>query len=107
MYANVVIRLEAARGVVIPAEALADTGEHQYVFLAKAGGRFEPRRVRAGHRSGDKVQILDGLSPGELVVTSSSFLIDSESNLREAIRKITGGPDGAGEPEPPAAGPSH
>lgn len=99
MYANVVIRLEAARGVVIPAEALADTGEHQYVFLAKAGGRFEPRRVRAGHRSGDKVQILDGLSPGELVVTSSSFLIDSESRLRATI-------EGTSEPGAAPAVPS-
>jgi Cu(I)/Ag(I) efflux system membrane fusion protein len=85
MYGDVLIHLDSERGVVIPTEALADTGEYQYVFLAKEGGRFEPRRVRGGNRSGDKVQILEGLSPGELVVTTAGFLIDSESRLRAAI----------------------
>ena len=85
MYGDVVIQLSSAQGVVVPLEALVDTGEYQYVFLAKEGGRFEPRRVSVGARSGDKVQILTGLSAGETVVTTSNFLIDSESRLRAAI----------------------
>jgi membrane fusion protein, copper/silver efflux system len=85
MYGDVVLQLSSGQGVVVPIEALVDTGEHQYVFLAKEGGRFEPRRVRAGARSGDKVQILDGLTAGETVVTTSNFLIDSESRLRATI----------------------
>ncbi len=91
MYGDVVLHLDGARGIVIPTEALVDTGEYQYVFVAKEGGRFEPRRVRAGPRSGDKVQILEGLSPGETVVTTANFMIDSESRLRAAI-------DGTSEP---------
>jgi Cu(I)/Ag(I) efflux system membrane fusion protein len=87
MYGDVTIRLDGAEGVVVPAEALVDTGEYQYVFLAREGGRFEPRRVRAGARSGGKVQILEGLAPGDSVVTTANFLIDSESRLRAAIER--------------------
>lgn len=85
MYGDVVIQLSSAQGVVVPFEALVDTGDFQYVFLAKEGGRFEPRRVSVGARSGEKVQILAGLSAGETVVTTANFLIDSESRLRAAI----------------------
>jgi membrane fusion protein, copper/silver efflux system len=100
MFGDVVIQLGAAQGVVVPVEALVDTGEHQYVFLAKEGGRFEPRRVRAGARSGDKVQVLEGLAAGDTVVTTSNFLIDSESRLRAAIE----GTSGSGTaPAPPAS----
>jgi Cu(I)/Ag(I) efflux system membrane fusion protein len=85
MYGNVALDLPAASGLVIPAEALVDTGEHQYVFVAKDQGHFEPRLVRVGGRSGDKVQIADGLSEGETVVTTGNFLLDSESRLRAAV----------------------
>jgi Cu(I)/Ag(I) efflux system membrane fusion protein len=85
MYGDVMIQLGAAEGLTVPAEALVDTGEHQYVFLAKPGGRYEPRRVRAGARSGDKVRILEGLAAGEVVVTTANFLLDSESRLRAVI----------------------
>jgi RND family efflux transporter MFP subunit len=102
MYGDVVIQLSAAQGVVVPVEALVDTGEHQYVFLAKEGGRFEPRRVRAGARSGDKVQILEGLAAGDTVVTTSNFLIDSESRLRATIEGTTE-PGGATAPPAPAS----
>jgi len=85
MFGDVVIQLAAESGVVIPMEALVDTGEYQYVFLAKQGGRFEPRRVQTGARAGDKVEILSGVSAGETVVTTANFLIDSESRLRAAI----------------------
>jgi len=97
MYGDVVIQLTSAQGVVVPWEALVDTGEYQYVFLAKEGGHFEPRRVSAGARSGEKVQILQGLSAGETVVTTANFLIDSESRLRAAIE---GTADPGGAPAP-------
>jgi Cu(I)/Ag(I) efflux system membrane fusion protein len=100
MYADVLIHLEAGRGVVIPAEAVVDTGEYQYVFLAQDGGRFEPRRVLVGGRSTDKVQVLEGLSPGERVVTTAAFLIDSESRLRAAIE---GSSEAGAAPAPASA----
>jgi Cu(I)/Ag(I) efflux system membrane fusion protein len=85
MYGNVALDMPAATGLVIPSEALVDTGEHQYVFVAKEGGRFEPRLVHVGERAGDKVRIADGLNEGDTVVTTGNFLLDSESRLRAAV----------------------
>ncbi|MFZ2087790.1 MAG: efflux RND transporter periplasmic adaptor subunit [Desulfobaccales bacterium] len=78
--------------VVIPAEAVMDTGEKQHVFLALGGGRFEPRQIKVGVRGGDGlVQITSGLKGGEEVVTSAQFLLDSESRFREAIAQMLKG----------------
>lgn len=85
MYGDVVVKLEPERGLVIPREALVDTGDHQYVFVVRGAGRFEPRPVRASGRSGDKVHVLEGLVDGDEVVTTGNFLIDSESRLRAAV----------------------
>jgi membrane fusion protein, copper/silver efflux system len=85
MYGNVMLDLPAHSGLMIPAEALVDTGDLQYVFVAKEGGRFEPRRVKLGGRVGERFEVLVGLAEGEKVVTSANFLIDSESRLRAAI----------------------
>jgi len=90
MYTDVTLDLGAAEGVTVPAEALVDTGEAQYVFVALPGGRFEPRPVTVGARTADKVQILRGIHPGEMVVTTANFLIDSESRLRAAIQGFGG-----------------
>jgi Cu(I)/Ag(I) efflux system membrane fusion protein len=92
MFGNVALDVPAASGLVIPAEALVDTGEHQYAFVAKDGGRFEPRLLRVGGRSGDKVRIADGLAEGETVVTTGNFLLDSESRLRAAVEGQSAAP---------------
>jgi multidrug efflux pump subunit AcrA (membrane-fusion protein) len=62
-----------------------DTGQTQYLFVSKEGGRFEPRTVKVGARLKDKVEILRGVAEGETVVTTGNFLLDSESRLRSAI----------------------
>jgi membrane fusion protein, copper/silver efflux system len=85
MYGDVVIELEAAAGLVVPTESIVDTGEQRYVFVAKPGGRFEPRLVKLGARTEGKVQVLEGLAEGETVVTTANFLVDSESRLRAAV----------------------
>jgi Cu(I)/Ag(I) efflux system membrane fusion protein len=85
MYGDVSVDVGAADGVVVPREALVDTGEVQYVFVSRGAGRFEPRRVRAGLASGDDIAILDGLAEGERVVSTATFLLDSESRLRAAL----------------------
>jgi Cu(I)/Ag(I) efflux system membrane fusion protein len=98
MYGSVALELPSAFGLVIPAEALVDTGEHQYVFVAKDAGRFEPRLVHVGGRAGEKVQIAGGLAEGEVVVTNGNFLIDSESRLRAAIEgRAESAPAGGGQ----------
>jgi Cu(I)/Ag(I) efflux system membrane fusion protein len=85
MYGDVTIDLGAETAVTVPADALVDTGELQYVFVSRGNGRFEPRRVRAGWRGGGQVALLSGVAEGERVVTTANFLLDSESRLRAAI----------------------
>ncbi len=81
-------RVVESNAVVVPREAIIDTGERQIAFIALEGGRFEPRALTLGASSDDgQVQVVSGLNAGEKVVVSGQFLIDSESRLREAIRK--------------------
>lgn len=85
MYGDVVIELASAEGLAVPTDAVVDTGELQYVFLVRGGGRFEPRVVRLGARGDGLVQLLEGVSAGDVVVTTANFLVDSESRLRAAV----------------------
>jgi Cu(I)/Ag(I) efflux system membrane fusion protein len=85
MYGDVTLDLDATEAVVIPSDALIDTGEQQYVFVDRGGGRFEPRLVRAGWSGNGKTAVLTGLAAGERVVTTAGFLLDSESRLRAAV----------------------
>jgi membrane fusion protein, copper/silver efflux system len=108
MFGDVTLDLGAAEAVVVPQEALIDTGEHQYVFVDRGGGRYEPRRVQAGWSGEGRVAILAGLAEGEQVVTTANFLLDSESRLRAAVEGFNAAPaQRAGPPSPPAAGPGH
>jgi RND family efflux transporter MFP subunit len=84
MYANVAMQASLGSGVLIPADALLDTGRQQLVFVAEGNGNFQPRDVHAGHRDGERVQIISGLKEGEEVATAAAFFLDSESQLRAA-----------------------
>jgi membrane fusion protein, copper/silver efflux system len=90
MYATVRLESQVAdRAVLAPREAIIDTGESQMAFVAEAVGRFQPRKVWTALPGGNgMIQVVEGLAPGEAVVTSGQFLIDSESRLREAIQKF-------------------
>jgi Cu(I)/Ag(I) efflux system membrane fusion protein len=85
MYGTVYLDLPSTTGLMVPAEAVVDTGEAHYLFVSKAAGRFEPRVVEVGAHARDKVEILSGVAEGETVVTTGNFLVDSESRLRAAI----------------------
>ena len=65
---------------------MLDSGSRQAVLIDKGDGRFEPRDVKLGQRGGGYVEIRDGVSEGEVVVTSANFLIDAESNLKAALK---------------------
>jgi Cu(I)/Ag(I) efflux system membrane fusion protein len=101
MYGDVVIERAAVDAVIIPFEALVDTGKYQYVFLVLDGGRFVPRRVRTGRHARQHVEILEGLADGDRVVTTANFLVDSESRLRATIEGF------AAETPAPASQPAH
>jgi Cu(I)/Ag(I) efflux system membrane fusion protein len=88
MYGDVFFELPGQEALLVPAESVVDTGETQYVFLAREGGAFEPRRVKLGRRSGPELEVLEGLEEGETVVTTANFLIDSESRLHAAIEGL-------------------
>ena len=85
MFGDVLLETGADDAVVIPAEAVVDTGQHRYVFVELGGGRFEPRAVKTGASADGKVAVLEGLAEGEKVVTRANFLLDSESRLRAAV----------------------
>lgn len=92
--------------VIVPDQSVLHSGERAVVIVAKGGGLFEPREVDLGIASGGMQQVTRGLSSGEQVVTSSQFLIDSESNLRAAISQLLG--DGGGKSgETPSMPASH
>ena len=89
MYAHVKIFAGAREGIiVIPVEALIRTGRESRVVIALGEGRFASRTVTAGIESGDWVEILSGLEPGEEVVTSGQFLIDSEASLKASMTRM-------------------
>jgi Cu(I)/Ag(I) efflux system membrane fusion protein len=89
MYANVEIRVPVVSGAVkVPSEAVLHSGERNVVIVEKDKGFFEPREVTLGAEGEGYSQVTKGLREGETIVVSSQFLIDSESNLKEAISKM-------------------
>jgi RND family efflux transporter MFP subunit len=85
LYGDIALDLPPETGVFVPIEAVVDSGDTQVVFLSRAGGRFEPRRITQGRRIGDRVLVKTGLADGDVVVTTGNFLLDSESRLRTAL----------------------
>ncbi len=91
MYANVEINAgKGMQGILIPDEAVIRTGEQDIVFVASGENTFSPRRVTLGVASDQgMIQVLSGIAPGEEVVVSGQFMLDSESKLKEVITKMT------------------
>ena len=84
MYGNVTLRTDVVKTLVVPKEAVLDTGLRQLVFLDRGEGVYQPYPVKLGRRSQDYVEILEGLKEGDRVVTSANFLLDAESKLASA-----------------------
>jgi Cu(I)/Ag(I) efflux system membrane fusion protein len=86
------VRIESPvthNAVVIPSDAVLDTGLKQHVFIALGQGRFEPREVKLGVLGNNGMrEVLSGLKGGEEVVTSAQFMLDSESRFREAVQMM-------------------
>ena len=106
MFAKVELESELApAAILVPESAVLRSGDRATVFVALDGGKFEPREVVLGPRdSSARYQVLQGVTPGEKVVTSAQFMFDSESQLREAIQKMSGtGTKARQPPTQPAA----
>ena len=91
MFATVKILSEVAKeAVVVPVQAVIRSGERSVVILDLGNGRFAPREVKLGVEADDVYEVTHGLSGGEEIVISAQFLIDSESNLKAALRTMGG-----------------
>lgn len=98
MFGTVHLSSSGRPAVAVPAEAIVFTGESPYVFLSHRDGRFVPRRVTLGRQDPDWFEVTRGLAVGDTVVSSASFLIDSESRLQAAIAGA-GGSETSGSQE--------
>ncbi len=108
MYVDVEFRVDMPRRLTVPAGAVLDSGLKTTVFVDRGNGYLEPRQVETGERLGDRIEIRKGLEPGERIVTSGNFLIDSESQLKAAAAGMAGHQHGGGvgaasEPPTPSA----
>jgi len=90
MFANVELTTRIGRSLVVPEDAVIDTGERKVVFLVLEGGHFLPREVQTGLRFDGRLQILAGLEANDEVVSGAAFLIDSESKLRSSMDSMAG-----------------
>lgn len=87
-FANVVLHANLGQMLVVPQDAVLNTGTEQYVFLDLGQGYVEPRRVEVGPASGDSASILKGLKAGDRVVTAANFILDAESRLKGAFANM-------------------
>jgi multidrug efflux pump subunit AcrA (membrane-fusion protein) len=104
MYGNVVIDGTPHLGVLaIPKASVIHSGTRTIAVVALGDGRFEPRDIELGIDAADGwLEVRSGLEQGEQIVVSSQFLIDSESNLQEAVKKLLAA--SADRPTMPAEG---
>ncbi|MEW6602939.1 MAG: efflux RND transporter periplasmic adaptor subunit [Nitrospirota bacterium] len=82
MFTNVEIKVDMGKRLTVPDDAVIDTGTRQIIYVDKGEGYFEPREVHIGLKAGGMTEILHGLSAGEKVAASGTFLIDSEAQLK-------------------------
>jgi len=82
MFVDVEFPVDLPATLVVPADAIVDSGLRKTVFVDRGNGHFEPRLVETGWRSGDDVEVTKGLEPGESIVVSGTFFVDSESRMR-------------------------
>lgn len=87
MYANVILASQRGERLMVPEEAVIYAGPRRLVFVDLGEGRLQPREVEVGLKAGDAYEILSGLEPGEIVVTSGNFLIAAESRLKSATEQ--------------------
>jgi len=89
MYVNVDISLPLGKQLVIPASAVLQSGSRAIAFIDHGDGNLEPREIQTGPQIDDSVIVLKGLQPGDHVVSSANFLVDSEAQLQAALGSFT------------------
>lgn len=90
MFGEVTLEGKQRSGLLIPADAVIHSGTQDVVFLSLGEGKFKPQEIRVGLKSGEQVEVAQGLQEGQQVVTRANFLIDSESRLRASLAALGG-----------------
>jgi RND family efflux transporter MFP subunit len=90
MFVDVEFAARLDPALTVPLDAVLDSGQRRTVFVHQGKGFFEPRQVETGWRLGDRVEIVKGLEPGEEIVVSGNFLLDSESRMQLAAAGLLG-----------------
>jgi membrane fusion protein, copper/silver efflux system len=90
MFVDVELPVSLPPAISVPADAVLNSGLKKTVFVDRGNGVFEPRQVETGWRMGERVEIISGIEPGEKIVVSGNFFIDSESRLQAAAQGIYG-----------------
>jgi RND family efflux transporter MFP subunit len=90
MYATVRLSAPGRTALTVPTSAILDTGERRVVFVDMGAGGLMPHEVEIGRVAGEYSEVLSGLEPGQRVVTSAQYMLDSESNLAEVLRSMMG-----------------
>ena len=97
MYATVRLSTPTRTALTVPTTAVVRTGERAFVFVDLGGGTLKSQDVELGASAGDYTEVLAGVEPGQRVVTSAQFLLDSESNLGDVMKSMMGMSGGMGE----------
>ncbi len=95
MFVDVEFPVDLPPTLVVPADAIVDSGLRKTVFVDSGHGYFEPRLVETGWRIGDDVEVTKGLMPGERIVISGTFFVDSESRMKAGTRGASAAPEAA------------
>jgi multidrug efflux pump subunit AcrA (membrane-fusion protein) len=90
MFATVRLETPTRTALTAPTSAIIRTGERTVVFVDFGNGRLTPQEIDIGRVAGEVTEVLAGLEPGQRVVTSAQFLLDSESNLAEVMKAMMG-----------------
>jgi Cu(I)/Ag(I) efflux system membrane fusion protein len=90
MYATVRLSAPGRTALTVPTSAILNTGERRVVFVDMGAGGLMPHEVEIGRVAGEYSEVLSGLEPGQRVVTSAQYMLDSESNLAEVMRSMIG-----------------
>lgn len=91
MFGEVVLKTPPHKALLVPTDAVINSGTQSVVFLSLGDGKFQPREIRLGLTDGSQVEVKEGLSPGDHVVTRANFLVDSESRLKASLQALSGG----------------
>jgi Cu(I)/Ag(I) efflux system membrane fusion protein len=90
MFVDAELLVERPEALTVPVDAVVDTGLRRTVFVEAGEGVYEPRAIETGWRAGNRVEVLSGLEPGDRIVVSGTFLVDSESQLRAVAAGVKG-----------------